>query len=124
MAWDASEYLENSIYQLFSFYKTVAAGAALSESISIGKKWKIHEIRIHFSVAFASVEDFVAYISATKGSAHNLTLLSYACNGSTDIILYYSSPRIFLSDDELVLTFSNSGSNVVGINVQGWAVQG
>lgn len=124
MAWDASEYLENSIYQTFSFYKTVAAGAALSESIDIGRKWKLQEIRIHFSVAFASVEDFVAYISAAKGSAHNFTILSYAANGSTDISIYYSAPRQFLSDDELVMTFSNSGSNVVGLNVQGWAVQG
>jgi len=124
MAFD-EVYIQPQLWDHFSFFKTTGLDGTLSETVAPEKKFKLAEIRAHFSVAFVSVEYLKAYISAAKGSEYNTVLLSYLVSGSTDIFIHYSDPLLFLSDDHLVFELSLvSGTNVIGLNVVGWAVQG
>jgi hypothetical protein len=125
MSWDSQEQMLPERFWQLAFYKKDDGDGAIGENFNPGTRWKLAEIRVHFSSAFASVEYLTAYLSATKGSEHNVVLLSHNCSGSTDIILYYSEPRMFLSDDVLRVELSNtSGVNAIGISVFGWAVIG
>lgn len=118
-------YLQPQRWTEFSFFATGGEDGAISESVAPGVPWRLHEIRLHCSVAFASVEDLIYRLSATQGSAYNMTFNSYAMSGSTDIWFLYSNPLLFQSDDALVITLSlASGTNVVGITAVGWAVLG
>jgi hypothetical protein len=106
----------------FAFFSSKAAGA-LNLSIYPGKKWRLKEVRIHNSVAFGSVRDFILAISSVKGSAHNNLLLSQAMNTVQDLIVYYSTPLNFLSGDHLNLSMYASIATVRGVSVHGqWAV--
>jgi hypothetical protein len=125
MSWDHKEEMPPERFWTLAFYKIDNGNGTISEEINPGKRWKLAEIRIHFSTAFASAEYLKAFLSAIKGSEHNVVLLSHNCSGSTDYILYYSEPRLFLSDDVLCIELSNaSGVNAIGISVFGWAVLG
>jgi hypothetical protein len=76
-------------------------------------------------VIFASTEDFVVRLSAIKGSAHNVVLISQAISDVYDYVWQDSFGMLFLSDDQIVLGWSQaSGVNIGGLNVQGWAVFG
>lgn len=109
----------------FHFYTSGKANGAGTESISIGRLWKLQEIRLHFSTAFASVEDLVVRLSAVNGSYFNTLFLSQALNAVQDLWVHYSDPLLFFSDDQLKLTFSmKSNINGWGLEVIGWAVQG
>ena len=95
----------------------------LQQTLAIGKLAKLREIRLHCSVAFASAQYLVVRLSeAQHGSAHNVTLLSYAMNGVQDLFIHYSDPIFLRSDDNLVVELSTSAANVIGIQLIGWAV--
>lgn len=125
MAW-SEEVQQPARWSYFSFYASGGANGAVTESLSpSGKQWRFAELRLHFSVAFASVADLVVRLSAAKGSAHNFVLLSKALLGSTDVLLQLSNPYNLLSDDQLVIGWTQvSGVNVGGLNVQGWGIWG
>jgi hypothetical protein len=107
----------------FAFFASNNKAGALNLYVSPGKVWKLKEVRVHFSVAFVSVQDFTLNISAAKGSAYNTKLLSQAMNTVQDLIVYYSTPLLFLSDDLLHLSMNAVISTVRGIEVLGqWAV--
>lgn len=120
------EYQENPRWTHFSFYASGGTNGAVSESLSpAGGPFRLHEIRLHFSVIFASTEDFVVRLSAVKGSAHNVVLISQAISDVYDYVWQDSFGMLFLSDDQLVLGWSQaSGVNIGGLNIQGWAVFG
>jgi hypothetical protein len=118
-------YLDPQRWTEFSFFATGGVDGAISESVAPGKPFKIHEFRIHNSIAIASAGDLVIRLSAAQGSAHNMVFISKAMLGSTDYWLLFSNPLIFQSDDQIVVTYSmKSAVNVMGINVVGWAVRG
>ncbi len=106
----------------FAFFSQATNGA-LNLSISPGKVWKLREVRIHISVAFASVQDFTLKVSAVKGSAYNTTLISQAMNTVQDLFILYSTPIVFLSNDCLNVSMFASMTAVRGFTVLGqWAV--
>lgn len=118
-------YLQNQRWTQFSFFVDGGTDGAVTESLAPGKPFRLTEIRMHLSVAFAEIEDFVLRLSAAQGSAHNATLISQALSDLTDFTWQPSIPMEFLSDDQLVMGWSQaSGANIVGLNVQGWAVYG
>jgi len=94
-------------------------------SIAPSKRFKIIQFRIHLSSAFASVEDFVVYVSSVNGSRYNHKLCSYAMNNTQTFIQGYSSDILeFFSDDQIVINFSMvSNTNGWGVEVLGWAVE-
>jgi len=106
----------------FAFFATKGIGA-MNLTIYPGKIWKLKEVRMHLSVAFGSVQNFIISLSAAKGSAYNMLLLSQAMNTVSEVNLYYSTPLLFLSDDHLNLSMFTSIATVKGIEVIGsWAV--
>jgi len=110
----------------FHFFASGGADGAISESVNPGVRWKLKEIRVRLSVAFASVEDLTVRISATQGSAYNHFLKSEAMNGIKQKWYTYDSDGLtFQSDDQMVIALSLvSGQNIIGIEVLGWAVLG
>lgn len=129
MTWD-KENIEPQRWTQFLFFSSGGADGFVNESIIPGTDfgsipWKLGEVRLHFSVAFASVEDFVIRISSIKGSAYNTLLISQALNGITDMTIHYSDPLLFLSDDQLVITGAMvSATNIYGMEFIGWAAMG
>ena len=118
-------FLQNQRWTQFSFFTDGGTDGAVTESLAPGKPFKLTEIRMHFSVAFASVEDFVLRLSAAQGSAHNAILISHALSDLTDFTWQPSIALEFQSDDHLVMGWSQvSGVNIGGLNVLGWAVFG
>lgn len=119
------EFIEPSRWTQFSFFASGGTNGAVSESLAPGKKFKLSEIRLHFSVIFSEVEYFVVRLSAAKGSAYNQTFLSQALSDVIDVLYQPDNPLPMLSDDQIVFSWSQaSASNIGGLNVQGWAVYG
>lgn len=126
MTWAAEEYYGPHRWQQFVFF---AEGSAITsfinETVSIGRKWMLQEVRLHFSTAMGSVKYYTVRISATDAtlSAYNTLLLSASLNGLLDYNLYYSNPMLFASDQALVIATSViSVANHYGLQVTGWAV--
>ena len=118
-------YLQPQRWSEFAFFVSGGADGAIVESVAPGVPFRLGELGVHCSVAFASVEDLTVRLSAVQGSAHNMMFVSYAINGSTDVLLQYFPEIIFQSDDQLRIALSlASGVNVIGITVKGWAVLG
>jgi len=122
-------YVQPQRWDEFMFFATVGEDGSVSETVAPGVIWKLKELRVHLSVAFASVEDLVFRISADagQGSAFNFKFLSQAMNGVIDYqyIPAVSDGMIFQSADLGVITMSGaSANNVIGIVVIGWAVRG
>ncbi len=121
----SEEHIPYSRWTELSFFASGGANGKITESFAPGKVFKIHELRLHTSIAIASVGDLIMRLSAAKGSAYNMTFISKAMLGSTDVWYLFSNPLIFLSDDQVVIEFSlKSAANVVGINVVGWGIFG
>lgn len=109
----------------FQFFATGGANGVVSENVAPTTRFKILEFRLHWSSAFASVEDFVVQISSIKGSQYNAILFSEALNGLTDLYVRLSQPMQFLSDDSVNIAMSMaSGINIWGLTVVGWAIRG
>jgi len=117
-------YVQPQEVELFNFYATGGANGAASESLSIAKRAVITEVRLTWSVAFASVEDFVIKLSAGNGSAYNHTFVSQALNG-VQYLNYIPNCSVYLeSTDQLKFTMSMaSGANTWGLQVIGWAIE-
>jgi len=120
------EYLQNQRWTEFRYFVDGGADGWEAFSISQDKAFRITEVRLHFSVAFASTEDLTARVSATKGSAFNYNFLSYPISAVSDVIIMYESNGLkFQSDDQVVFGMSMaSGTNIYGLEVLGWAAYG
>lgn len=116
------------IWNEFNYYSDeTGTDGKLSDSLSspTGNRWQFKELRMHFSTAFASVEDLVIRVSSPRGSYHNFLILSQAMNGSQDLLVQYSSPVWLLSNESIVVEQSMaSGANLFGLQITGWAAQG
>ena len=120
--FDSEEEILNREWVDFAFFATKGIGA-MNLSINPGKVWKLKEVRMHLSVAFGSVQNFIIKLSAVKGSAYNTTLISQAMNTIQDLFILYSTPIVFLSNDCLNVSMFASMTAVRGFTVLGqWAV--
>ena len=96
-----------------------------SLNLSTGKKWRLGDIRVHFSQAVVSATDLMINISSILGADYNTKLLSQAIVGIQDIFIHYSSYLQFNSGDTLNITTSTfSVAQTFGIEAFGWAVVG
>ena len=130
MTWANKEFIQNQRWHEFSFFVTGGADGVITDSLAPGTDfkavpWRLKGIRVHCSVAFASVEDLTLRISAANGSAYNLMLLSQAMNGISDLLWQMDTAEIFGSNDDLVVNLSLvSATNIIGIVINGWAAIG
>jgi hypothetical protein len=115
-------YRENQRWEEFSFFTSGGTDGVITDTIALDRPFIITDVRAHCSVAFASVEDLVVRMSAYQGSAYNVTLVSQAMNTVQDVFYQPSISLTFLSDDHVIIGLSlASGTNIIGINVNGWA---
>lgn len=119
-------YTDPQRWTYFQFFASTGANdGAFSQSVSPGKPFRLMELRFHASIAVPSAGDLVLRLSAAQGSAYNMIFVSKAMLGSTDYWFQLSQPMEFLSDDQIVLTYSQkSAVNVVGVTITGWAARG
>jgi len=113
-------------WQEFDYYVS-STGGVVNESLSSpnGKRWKLNEVRIKFSSAFASVEDFVVKISSILGSYYDQKLVSVALNGVLNYLNQFENGIHLSASDTLNVTMSAAaGVNDLGIQLIGWAVSG
>jgi len=127
MAFDG-DYIQYQRWDQFHFYDTFSIALPFvgeTKSLAPADLWKLEEIRLHFSTAFASAEYLKIRISSIKGSAFNIVILSQSLNGVEDLRVHFSQPLLLFSDDQLIFYISNvSHANVGGLEVIGWAVRG
>ncbi len=118
--------LQYKRFEHFAFFATVGEDGTIEESLDLtSKQFYLTEIRVHCSVAFASVEDLTIRMSAAQGSAYNLMIISQAMKTVMDVLWQADNSMHMLSDDDIVFNLSQaSGVNVIGITVLGWAVIG
>jgi len=112
-------------WHLFEYYQSFGADGTISDGFCPAKTWRLQEIRIHLSVAFASAEYLIMQLSCGLGSAYNLKFYSTNLSGSTDVFIHYSDPLLFMSGDQLVFELSmGSATNVIGFQFGTWAARG
>lgn len=105
----------------FIYYGT--GNSDMSESLAPGKAFELDSVKLHLSVAEASVVDFIMQLSAALGSEHNTTYLSQAMEGLTNVYWLVERPIIFLYGDTIDFTLSMvTGTNLWGLQIQGWAI--
>jgi hypothetical protein len=125
--------LDNQLWNQFAFFSSGGTDGGLSETIIGGdasetEHFYIKEVRLHLSVAFVSVEDFIIKLSeAIQGSAYNLILRSQAMLTVKDYQWIPDTGEekglLFVSGDTLDIFMSmKSATNVWGLTVLGWAI--
>lgn len=125
MAFTVQEYQQPERWTHFSFFTKQKAGSNVESLNPDGQFFKLEEVRLHFSSAFASSRDFTIRLSSIKGSEYNLTLLSQALSGIQDLLWQPDRPLVMLSDDQVVFSWTQvSDVNTLGLNVLGWGVLG
>ena len=124
--FSSQEWQNPELWSAFSYFTETGTDGTVAESLDPhGKQFKLAEVRLHFSIAFASTEDFTIKVSSIKGSAYNITLVSQALLGVKDFLYQLNNPFLLLSDDQVVFGWSQvSATNVGGLDVLGWGVQG
>jgi hypothetical protein len=119
------EYKGPENFTYFEFYTSGGANGAFKDSLAPGKVFRIGEVRLHLSVKHPSVEDFVIWLSATRGSAYNQVFISQAFSDVTNYLWQPTHPLQFNSDDQVIFSlFIKSGTNIYGLSVKGWSVLG
>ena len=109
----------------FDFYVSGGADGAFKETLTLGKVFKITDVRVHLSTKHLSVEDFVIYLSAAKGSAFNQKLISQAFSDVVDYLWQPTRELMFDSGDHMIFSlFIKSATNSYGLQVRGWSVNG
>ena len=109
----------------FTYFEQAGEDGAYTQAISPGRRFRLKEIRLHFSTAFASVEDFTLAMSSINGSYFNFMLLSQELSGVRDLIYTPDFPLEFFSDDQIILGLSQvSAVNLFGIEIHGWSIVG
>ena len=124
--FSTKEYTLPQRWKLFQFFGFGGAVTSfVSHAVAMSTLWKLEEVRLNFSAAIGSDKYFQMYLSSGKGSYYDIMLHSANVNGSTEILLRYSNPLIFLSDDTLeIQTSVISVATTYGLQAIGWAVTG
>lgn len=119
------DWLDNQRWTEFNFFTYAGVNGNITKNITMGKRYRVKEFRIHCSSAFASTQDLIVRFSHAINSVYNFKLLSYAMSGLTDLWVDYIDPLSFNSDDHMIVNLNlTSGTNTIGIEVSGWAVLG
>lgn len=123
------EILEIERYWPLHFYMgaDIIPNSGIDDSLNLstGKKWRLGDIRVHFSTAVVSATDLMIDVSSILGANYNTKILSQAIVGVQDIFLHFSSYLQFNSGDTLNITTSTfSVAQTFGIEAFGWAVVG
>lgn len=124
--FDVKEYTLPQRWKLFQFYGSGGAVTSyVSHQIAMSTMWKLEEVRLCCSAACGSNKYFQMYLSSGKGSYYDIMLYSLNINNSTEVLIRYSNPLIFLSDDTLeIYTSVISVAFTYGLTAIGWAVTG
>ncbi len=120
------QYLQPQQWNYFTFYATGGADGLITENVNMSKTFRLMELRVHCSAAFASVEDLTMRLVSPLGSQYNLKLVSQPMNGVQDYLWICDNPQghLFASGDQVEINLSLvSAENTIGIKAIGWSVQ-
>ncbi len=129
MAITLGDYYQYMRWDQFNFYEASVAlnsTVPLNTEIGFSVLWKFEQLRLHFSTAVISDLTLTVRLSSIRNSSLNARLLSQQLSNAQDLILdYTSNALLFNSGEALIITTSTlSVTNLVGIEVIGWAVRG
>lgn len=116
------ELSQNRLWNENSFF--YSSNLSFQKSIFPGKRFKLVDVKMHFSVAVGSIVDLTVRVSSIKGSAYNVIIISQAMATVQDLFMHFSTPIPFLSDDHLVFSMILSAANVFGLQADVWSVEG
>lgn len=124
--FSVKDYTMPQRWKLFQFYGFGGTAVSyLSHTVTMSSIWRLAEVRVTFSAAVASDKYLQMILSAAQGSYYDAILYSANIKGSTDILLRYSDPLLFQSDDTLdIITSQISVTTTYGVQAIGWAVTG
>lgn len=107
--------------QYFIYYTD--GNSDMDEDLAPEKAFELDSVKLHLSVANASVVDFIMTLSSILGSAHDCTYLSQAMEGLTNVFWLVERPMIFLYGDTINFGLSMvTGTNHWGLQIQGWYI--
>lgn len=110
-----------SRFKYFTYYGS--DNSDMAESLAPGKAFELDTVELHLSVANVSVVDFIMQLSSALGSEYNITYLSQAMYGYTNVVWHIARPFIFMNDDTIDFTLSMvTATNVWGLQIQGWYI--
>ncbi len=129
MAITSGDYIQYQRWDQFTFYEASIAlnsVSGINTYIGFSVLWKFEQLRLHFSTAVISDLTMAVRLSSARASSLNARLLSQQLSNAQDLILdYTSNALLFCSNEQLLITTSTlSVTNLVGIEVVGWAVRG
>ncbi|MCK5606781.1 hypothetical protein KAR91_33070 [Candidatus Pacearchaeota archaeon] len=124
MTWDETQKSDYKRWEEFHFFFQGLANGWEEQSLTVGKRVKLTQLRVHFDSTFVSTEDLIVYVSSIRGSAYNIKILSQTLSDVQDLVVIYTSDAIeVLSDDHIVFAASmKSNIHLYGLEVLGWAV--
>lgn len=109
-----------------TYYHSQGSAAATASTIIVSLAMshilELRKIRLHLTVAFPSVRDYMVYLDHHLSTGFDQNLISQAMNGIQDV-MYQVDPTIILhSGDALHFSLMHSAAGFIGIEVAGWAV--
>jgi hypothetical protein len=108
-------------YQYFTFFATGSASINVEQFIP-SFDFELEKIRLRFSTAFASVQDFMVTVSHHLGSQYNHNLVSQALNGVQDVLFHPDRTIKYHVGDTIQVSILNSAENAYGLEIAGWAI--
>lgn len=95
----------------------VTGEAALSYTLTPGKKFVFEEIRLHLNAASATVENFVITLQSARGTAYDVVLYSVGMNTVQDLVYQADQSHSFEKGDSLVFAWTNTNLRTYGMEI-------
>lgn len=127
MAFEETKtYITYSRQKHFAFFystgSTVATASTLLMTFDPKFDFELEKIRLHLTVAFPSVRDFMVQLAHRLSTAFNQNLVSQAMNGVQDV-MYQLDPTLKMRyGDVMSVSFMHSAAGFIGIEFSGWAI--
>lgn len=100
--------------------KTVATAAlAINTTTALAAQFRLVSVTCHFSAAPTTSENFVVKLDATDGVAYDTVLFSVdpSATAATDIVYIPDKELLFVANDQIVVTFTNTDTRTYGLRI-------
>jgi hypothetical protein len=95
----------------------VATGAAaIAKTVAPGKKWRLHEIRLHLSAA-GGAANLTIKMDAGAGAAYDANLFTQDMTSVVDLLWQPELPIEFSATDEIDIAWANAAGRTYGLEV-------
>ena len=127
MAFEETKtYTTYSRQKHFAFFYSTGSTATTASTLlmTFDPKFdfELEKIRLHLTVAFPSVRDFMVRLAHHLSTAFNQNLMSQAMNGIQDVMWHPSATLKMCYGDVMSVSFMHSAPGFIGIEFSGWAI--